>query len=412
MTSPDRATWLDNCSHLRWLEGQTDALLNFYKASVDQGGGYYWLGLNGDPRPELGKQLWLNPRFVYAFTLGHLLGDPGYARLVRDGIRYLESGPLRDEEYGGWFWAIEMNGERMVSKKAYGHAFVLLAAATAVFAGFEAHALLESALDVLLTKFWDEEHGMFVDSWDREFKHLDTFRGQNVNMHLVEALMAAAEVTGDKSLLGKAIRIAERLIRDTASTNEWRVPEAFDENWRVDRSRPVGNADWRGWGSVPGHGLEWSRLLLQLKQATGNALPWAEDAARQLFDRAILDGWDNEIGGFRTLVDLDGLPANEDRPHWPIAEGIGAAVALHRVDGDKKYARWYQTFWEFAGEHLIEPATGSWRHQLNPKNSPSSTTWDGKPDVYHAVHATLFARTADAGSIASNLLRGQRSYPS
>jgi hypothetical protein len=75
--------------------------------------------------------------------------------------------------------------------------------------------------------------------------------------------------------------------------------------------------------------------------------------------------------------------------HWVAAEAIGAAAALHHRTGDQQYARWYDTFWDYATRYLLDLVDGSWRHELDHANQPAATVWPGKPDLYHAVQATL-----------------------
>ena len=65
--------------------------------------------------------------------------------------------------------------------------------------------LLTEALGVWDQRFFDAEAGMFVDSWNRGFTQLDDYRGVNGNMHAVEALLAAADVTGDHALRERAL---------------------------------------------------------------------------------------------------------------------------------------------------------------------------------------------------------------
>ena len=88
-------------------------------------------------------------------------------------------------------------------------------------------------------------------------------------MHMVEAFLAAGDATGDPAWFDRALQIAERLIGEVASTHDWRVVEHFDEQWRP---LPDYNADqprhpFRPFGITPGHGLEWARLLLQVRAA-------------------------------------------------------------------------------------------------------------------------------------------------
>ena len=64
---------------------------------------------------------------------------------------------------------------------------------------------------------------------------LDSYRGQNSNMHLTEAVMAAFEVTGDSNYLTMAERIANLIIRSHSATGDWRLPEQFTLGWKLDK---------------------------------------------------------------------------------------------------------------------------------------------------------------------------------
>ena len=45
-----------------------------------------------------------------------------------------------------------------------------------------------------------------------------------------------------------------------------------------------------------------------------------------------------------------------------------------------------------AANHLIDEERGSWLHELDETNQPAATVWGGKPDIYHALQATLMPR--------------------
>jgi mannose/cellobiose epimerase-like protein (N-acyl-D-glucosamine 2-epimerase family) len=404
-------SWIDSSSHWHWLEQQSDALLAFYAANaVDyENGGFWWIDGNGKPIAAQGKRLWINARLTYAFAIGTLLGKPGYRKLLEHGIKYLETGPLRDNTNGGWFWSIgPTDGTTDHSKQSYGHAFVLLAAASAIIAGTDARRLFDDALDTLNDRFWDHDAEMFVDTWNEDFSELEPYRGQNANMHLVEALMTAAEVVDDPALIDKAVKIASRLIRQVTANNDWRLPEHFAPDWTFDPDFNKEDPDnlFRPYGSTIGHWLEWSRLLIQLNAASANEFPWMPEAAAHLFHWGIEDGWDETVSGFAFSTDWNGKVVNGDRYHWVIAESIGSAVALYRTTRDPVYAAWYQQFWEHAESFLIDPIDRSWTHQLDAHNNAASDAWDGKPDLYHALQATLFARIPTSGSLITNLAAG------
>ena len=88
------------------------------------------------------------------------------------------------------------------------------------------------------------------------------------------------------------------------------------------------------------------------------------------------------------------------RMHWVVAEGIAAAAALHRRTGEEEHARRYAEWWAYARDHLIDRERGSWHHELDAANRPQASVWPGKPDLYHAVQATLLPRLPLAPSLA------------
>ena len=224
-------------------------------------------------------------------------------------------------------------------------------------------------------------------------------------MHLVEAFMAAAEATGDRGYLARATAIAERIIGHFAAADGWRIPEHYTATWQPqpDFHRDQPRDILRPYGYTPGHSLEWARLLVQLRAQVGAGHDWMLDAAQHLFGRAVADGWDSGRTGFAYTVGGDGSVVVADRFHWVATEAIGAAAYLFRATGDESYDRWYRQFWDHAALYLIDRGHGSWWHELTPANEPGNTTWPGKPDLYHALQATLFARTPLTAGLAAAL---------
>ena len=398
---------LETQAHEQWLEAEGDRLLEFGRASQHPEGGFAWLDDDGVPELDSPVELWVTCRMTHVYSLGHMLGRPDCAALADHGVAALEW-RFRDDEHGGWFAKVGAEGPTTTSKTAYEHAFVVLAAASATAAGRPGgRELLDESLTVLLDHFWDDDPGMVVEEWDRAWSSLDEYRGVNANMHTVEALLSAADVLEDLALREKAQRILTRVVHDLAAGNEWRIPEHFDAAWTP---LPDYNADepahpFRPYGATIGHWLEWARLALHLHAALGAAAPdWLLSDARSLFDAAVREGWAVDgADGFVYTVGWDGLPVVRERMHWVAAEATVAAAALHAATGEPAYAGLYSTWWEYIDSCFIDHQRGSWRHELSPTNEPSSLTWQGKPDIYHAFQATLIPRMPLAPTLARAL---------
>ena len=310
---------------------------------------------------------------------------------------------------------MDADGPTSRDKGAYPHAFVVLAAASATCAARPgADQLLDQALDVLLTRFWDDEYGMVVEEWDECFSTLDAYRGVNANMHTVEALLAAADATGDRTLLDRALRIVTRVVHDLGRNNHWRLPEHFDEQWTAlpDYNIETPAHPFRPYGATIGHWLEWARLALHLRAALGedSAPQWLLDDAVSLFDASVREGWAVDgADGFVYTVDWNGSPVVRERMHWVAAEATATAAALHAATGDPSYGTWYATWWDHLAEVFIDHELGSWRHELDSQNRPSGVVWNGKPDTYHAFQSTLIPRLpltpTLAGALRDGLLR-------
>jgi sulfoquinovose isomerase len=401
--------WATLDSHREWLADERVRLLDFAAGSLHPDGGFAWLDDNGVALLDEPVQTYITGRMTHVFSLGYLLGLPGMGRLADHGVAAL-SGRLRDVEHGGWFTAVGADGPSATEKRAYEHAFVVLAASSAAAAGRDGAAqLLTDALALVEHRFWVEEDGLLVDEWDREFRTLDTYRGVNANMHAVEAFLAAADVTGLTLWRQRALRIVERVVHGFARSNSWSLPEHFDPSWAA---LPAYNTSdrahqFRPYGVTIGHLMEWARLALHLRATLGPDAPdWLLPDAESLFLAGVGLGWSVDgAEGFVYTVDWDGTPVVRDRLHWVLTEALGAAAALGRVTGDPQYERWYRLWWDHAAALFLDRTGGSWRHELDPQNRPAATVWSGKPDVYHALQATIVPVLPLAPTFATALAR-------
>lgn len=367
-------------------------------------------------------ELYITCRSTHVFSLAVLAGEPPaqggpglreLTALAQHGVDTLLDGPLRDLEHGGWFSAVGIDGSPQPIKQAYAHAFVVLAATSAVTAGLDrSRELLDLALAAQDTWFWDEESGLVVEEWNVDWSQLNPYRGVNSNMHTVECYLAAGDVTGEHMWHARAGRIAERVM-EWAGGNNWRIPEHFTAEWvpMLDHNRNEPAHPFQPFGATIGHGLEWARLLLAIDETLGDSAPAGlQDAALALAHRAIDDGWAVDgADGFVYTTDWDGQPVVRARMFWVLAEAIATSTVLGRTGNRDRHEQNLERWWAYAERHLVDHQHGSWHHELGPDNGPRAETWPGKPDCYHIYQAALIADVPTTPSFSAALAqKGQQ----
>lgn len=392
-------------THQEYLLCERERLLDHFQPRVWQSSdlGFAYLDRDGNPMPERGAELYLGARMIHCFAVAAMLGRQGVEKLAEQGVRFYLDGPGKDREYGGWYATVGGNtpSDR---KELYGQAHIMLAAASATLAGIPgAVKLLEESIDLIDTKYWLDDEGRCVEAYDRTFTDLDTYRGQNANMHLTEAFLAAYEATNDKEFLKRASRIAENTVGQAVSSEQgsWRIPEHFDEEWHPlrDYNRDDPRHAFRPYGSQPGHWLEWAKLLMQIRGA-GIEQDWMLPAAKNLVKGAFEDGWTRE-GGFVYTVDWDGSPVVTEKFWWPPAEGAGATRFLYEESPDAGLSKLYERIWRWIDSAIVDKPGGGWFHEVDRSNAPVTYTWPGQPDLYHAYQATLYPFMSSKQGIAS-----------
>ena len=397
---------IDTPENKEFMKERTEELLSFGHQFPSPGGGSYYLGDDGTPWKDRPRETWITCRMTHVYSIGSMLGHEGSAELVDKALKGL-MGELRDKENGGWYPGLTAQDEILPNKQCYAHAFVILAATSAVLAKRpHAEELLKDALELYDLRFWNEEEGLACDTWNTEFTELDSYRGLNANMHTVEAFLAVADAIGDEKYRTRAGRIIDHVI-GWAKENEWRIPEHFTSDWVADlecnKDRPADQ--FKPYGATPGHGIEWARLITQWTKST-----YKDDAAGQkyieaaenLYNRAIEDAWNSDgAPGIAYTTDWEGKPVVRDRMHWTLAEAINTSAVLYRVTGKDKYSEDYSEFMSYLDDKVLDHVNGSWFHQLNEKNEVIGTVWPGKSDIYHALQATLIPYSKVDVSIAA-----------
>ena len=396
-------------AHQQWLAAERARLWDFGRGAVVPEGGFGWLDDAGRVDASRPVEAWVTCRMTHVAALEALAGNSGAVPLLDHGVRALET-TLHDPEHEGWYAAVGPGGPVTADKRAYEHAFVLLAAASALTAGHPRAGTLLDACAAGLRRALLVRRG--AHGCRRLGPALVVPRGlpRGQRQH-AQRRGAARRLRRHRlpRLAGPARSITERLVHGMARSHQWLLPEHFTPDWVPvpDYNRDDPAHPFRPYGATVGHLLEWSRLTLHLRTALGPAAePWMLDDARSLFEAAVRVGWGVDgAEGFVYTTDFSGAPVVRTRLHWVVAEGIAAAYALWAATGEEQYQRWYAVWWAYAQRFLIDREGGSWRHELDQGNRPSHTVWQGRPDVYHAYQAALLPSLGEITSFAGALAR-------
>jgi len=407
---PNPTPWLSRPYHRQWLRDQAEALFAYYgNRAFNPKGGFFELTATGTPIQPVNpvRGIHSTARMVHCFAIASLLGRPGSDPIVDHGMNYLWNAH-RDAERGGYFWAVDDNGAADKGRKqGYGHAFVLLAASSAKLAGHPlADRMIADVTEVIETHFWEAQNGAIAEEFNADWSVISPYHGQNSNMHLTEALMAAFEATGEREYLTKAEKIADLIIRRSAGANDFRVAEHFDADWNVDHGYN-GDPMFRPAGTTPGHALEWARLVLQLWALGGKRHAWMPEASEALFREAVTLGWDQDRGGLFYTLDWNNVPDQRHKLWWPMAEGVGAAAFLLAHRPSDFHETWYRNIWDVIARYHIDNINGAWHEQLTEDMQPAYSLFAGKGDIYHALQACLIPLYPAEGSVTKGIIEAR-----
>ncbi|MGC3965076.1 MAG: AGE family epimerase/isomerase [Rhodocyclaceae bacterium] len=366
------------------------SILAFYDARcVDVEGGFFQCYEDdGTIFDRLTRTLVASCRFVFNYAMAYrTFGLTDYLDRVRHGLAYLRD-RHRDPATGGYTWRIEQGESVDRTNHCYGLAFVMLAYSAAVRAGVsEARPWIDETWALMERHFWLPEDNCYANEATADWQ-VQTYRGQNDNMHACEALIAAYEATGEHRYLARAQLLAHRFTVELAAPTGGQVWEHFTTDWRpdLDYNRHDRSNHIRPWGVQTGHQTEWAKLLLILNRHS--SAEWYVERARALFDTAVARGWDDQHGGLIYGYDLQGVPCDCDKYFWVQAESIAAAALLADATGDDHYWQWYVRIWQYAWTYFVDHTYGAWYRVLSPDNCRYSNrkSYSNKAD-YHTMGA-------------------------
>jgi mannose/cellobiose epimerase-like protein (N-acyl-D-glucosamine 2-epimerase family) len=353
----------DNFFSKDFLVKHITDIIGFYEPRVvDKTGGFFQSFYRDGTRfnPTF-RHLVSSTRMVINFMLaGKLLGRKDLIDIGQHGLDYVESVHYVKEQ-NCYAFSVRDHKPDDMTQQAYGYAFVLAAHAAARTAGASSDdSNITRIFELLERRFWLPDRGAYLDTISADGVVDNSYRGQNSNMHLCEALIAAYEATKDQRYLDRAEVLAATFTKDLAAKAEGFVWEhftsEFEVDWDYNKNDPTNI--YRPWGFQPGHQSEWAKNLLNIYRHRPQ--PWMVDRATALFDGSWDLSYDSLHGGLVYGFGPDKKWCDEEKYFWVQGESIATAALLFQATGDVKYVERYLNLWNYIWEHWVDHEHGAW----------------------------------------------------
>lgn len=376
-----------NFQSRQFLEQHVVSTLQFYEPrALDPHGGFFHYFLDdGTVYNRTHRHLVSATRFVFngAMAQRHTKRE-AVKDWARHGLAHLEAFRRPDGLYA---WTLNHGQIEDATVMAYGQAFVLLAQAHGFSVGCASRADVSQAFERMNDAFFKAADQAYADEITPAGTLLD-YRGQNANMHMCEACLAAYEFTGEPHYLGRAELLIERFVFDLAKQSDDLVWEHYRADWSIDWDYNKDNPGniFKPWGFQTGHQTEWAKLLMIANQYLPQRR-WV-DRALALQQAAFRHGWDTQNGGLIYGFSPEKTPCDTDKYFWVQAESFASAWRLWRHTGEPEFLQQYQNLWRWSWQHMVDHVHGAWFRILSADGSKLENTKSpaGKVD-YHTLGA-------------------------
>ncbi len=356
-------------------ENLTSGILPYWLKLKDPRGGFYGeVASDGTILYDAPRGVILNARIIWSFAAAYqYLPQTEYlVAAVHARDYFLDH--FCDHKYGGVYWSVTAEGERLDTKKQlYAQGFAIYGLAE-LYKVTRDDEVLKNAINlykVVEAHFADRANGGYIEALARDFSPLEDMslsahdinadKTMNSHLHILEAYANLYKVWPDEGLK-EAVEKLLMLVGTRIMAANGHLQLYFKRDWTV---LP---------GAVSyGHDIETSWLAMECAFALKDldivtrVRPWALAMGLAGNEGLMPDG------SLRYEKYTDGK-YDDSRQWWVQAETVVGNLWLWKYHGDDAAFDRALSAWDYIKNHLVDNTSGEWWWSVLP---------DGTPDLSH-----------------------------
>ncbi len=351
-------------------ENLTSGILPYWLKLKDPRGGFYGeVTSDGTVLYDAPRGVILNARIIWSFAAAYqYLPQTDYlVAAVHARDYFLDH--FCDHKYGGVYWSVTAEGERLDTKKQlYAQGFAIYGLSE-LYKVTKDDEVLKNAINlfkVVETHFADRVNGGYIEALARDFSPLEDMslsahdinadKTMNSHLHILEAYANLYKVWPDEGLK-EAVEKLLMLVGTRIMAANGHLQLYFKRDWTV---LP---------GAVSyGHDIETSWLALECALAlkdldiVNRVRPWALAMGMAGNEGLLPDG------SLRYEKLTDGK-FDDSRQWWVQAETVVGNLWLWKYHGETLSADKALKCWDYIREHLLDEKDGEWWWAVLPDGS-------------------------------------------
>jgi mannobiose 2-epimerase len=371
----------------------------WYPGTIDRSNGGYILNHDLEGRQKSGgtKMIVTQSRMLWLFSRLARAGYSSreYLEAADSGYRFLMD-KMRDEKNGGFFWEVDMTGDKKLRRKKhlYGQSFALYALSEHYLATGKKEAL-DAATDLFMlmeSKAHDATNGGYVEwfneDWTPAARDEVTYMGEpgfklmNTHLHLLESVTCfyrASKLPLARERVLELIRIQSNAVVRKGLVA---CTDKYEQDWTPVLTGNYARVSY-------GHDLENIWLLMDACDAVEISNYPLQDLYRALFDYSLKYGYDESQGGFYNYGSFNKSASNRDKVWWVQAEALVSALDMYRLTKDPRYLEIFRKTYGWVQNHQVDWKHGEWHDTITPAGSPKGDKAQIWKDGYHNGRAMI-----------------------